>query len=86
MIAFKNRRFTRSNSRRFAKMMVLAPPVGLEPTTDWLTASASDFVVQSQLLYRTELRRQRDDYFTSLGIFKFSFQECGKGGLLLEKP
>ena len=73
-------------TERGENSLVMAPPVGLEPTTDWLTASASDFVVQSQLLYRTELRRQRDDYFTSLGIFKFSFQECGKGGLLLEKP
>jgi hypothetical protein len=69
-----------------AKMMMVAPPIGLEPMTDWLTASASDFVVQSQLLYRTELRRQRDDYLTSLGVFKFSFQERRNDGLTAGKP
>jgi hypothetical protein len=38
---------------------VLAPPVGLEPTTNWLTASAfQESNPRSQLLYRTELRRR----------------------------
>ena len=36
---------------------VVAPPVGLEPTTRWLTASAPGEFASSQLLYHAELRR-----------------------------
>ena len=42
---FTGRGFGQVLGRGFGKMMVLAPPVGLEPTTDWLTASASDRVL-----------------------------------------
>jgi hypothetical protein len=45
--------------RRFDKLMVLAPPVGFEPTTNWLTASAFKAAMpRSQLLYRAELQRR----------------------------
>ena len=36
-----SRRFGTVLGRRFGKRNVKAPPVGLEPTTDWLTASRS---------------------------------------------
>ena len=37
----ESRRFMLSTGRGFTKMMLKAPPVGLEPTTNWLTASRS---------------------------------------------
>ena len=48
----------------FIETMVLAPPVGFEPTTNWLTASASDRFYQRQPLYRTEPRRHNNDYLS----------------------
>ena len=47
---------------------VVAPPVGLEPTTRWLTASAPGEFASSQLLYHAELRRHK---FTRLISFRF---------------
>ena len=58
---------TRLLGRGFAKIIMVAPPVGIEPTTDWLTASAPDKPYQSQLLYLTELQRQHNDYSDETG-------------------
>lgn len=49
----------KGNERRWLfQINIVAPPVGLEPTTSWLTASAQiPCLGHGQLLYHTELRR-----------------------------